>query len=374
MDNSKEILSYNKKAIDGSLWDNIPHNNGATTHNHKLEYSLSHVIGKYLSETKGTIKPSSYKDKKACLDYITELLGKDYPITKLDGAKARYVKECLIKTPKNRGKLAATKHLTLTKQLNITGLDRFSVATVNKYITYFIALIDWAKNNSYVDKNPFVGMKLNYTKHGKREVFNQRDLNLIFTELDKGKDGLANDDMKYWSTLIFLYTGARRNEIASLTPHDIIQDPASKIWYFNITDEGETKQLKSKAAKRLVPVHSALIERGFLDYVTKVKRMKGKDLRLLYSLTYEDRSGWGRKLTRWFSNNLLEKLEIKSKAKSLHSTRHTVITKLRAARVDNHDVRVIVGHEPDGVTEAIYNHQSTEHLPALKEAIEKLTY
>lgn len=79
--------------------------------------------------------------------------------------------------------------------------------------------------------------------------------------------------MKYWSTLLFLYTGARRNEIAALTPYDVKQDEASNIWYFDITDEEETKRLKTVAAKRFVPVHSKLIEYGFLEYIEKVKDM-----------------------------------------------------------------------------------------------------
>lgn len=98
----------------------------------------------------------------------------------------------------------------------------------------------------------------------------------------------------------------------------------------------------------------------------------GKDLRLLYKLTYNEKEGWGRKLGDWFNNQFLTKLEIKRPRLSFHSMRHTVITNLRRAKVDNHIVRDLVGHEPDGVTEATYQHGY--ELPVLKESIEQLLY
>lgn len=160
--------------------------------------------------------------------------------------------------------------------------------------------------------------------------------------------------MKYWGVLIGLYTGTRLNEIASLTVHDVKQEGG--IWYFDINDEDEKKRLKTKAATRLVPVHSELIRRGFLDYVERVRKMEGDDLRLLYSLTYTEQEGWGRKLSRWFSNTFLPELGLKKVGLSFHSLRHTAITTMRQASVDNHIVRNLVGHEPDGVTEEVYMH------------------
>lgn len=47
------------------------------------------------------------------------------------------------------------------------------------------------------------------------------------------------------------------------------------VWYFDITDEGETgKALKTGAAKRRVPAHSHLVELGFLAYLKRMKRTK----------------------------------------------------------------------------------------------------
>ena len=80
--------------------------------------------------------------------------------------------------------------------------------------------------------------------------------------------------------------------VASLLPDDIKKDNESGIWYFDITDEEEAKQLKSESAKRFVPIHSRLIELGFLNYVDDTRNaivhkptVGGYDTRLLHDLS-----------------------------------------------------------------------------------------
>ena len=87
-----------------------------------------------------------------------------------------------------------------------------------------------------------------------------------------------------WLPLIGLYTGARINEICQLNPlTDIIQDKETGVHYFHFTDDGETisgvdKSIKTKSSKRIVPIHSKLLELGFLDYVGKIKQSNQKIL------------------------------------------------------------------------------------------------
>lgn len=60
-------------------------------------------------------------------------------------------------------------------------------------------------------------------------------------------------------------TGARLNEVAQLLVEDVQE--VDGVWYFDISDEGENqKEVKNKASKRKVPVHSSLIYAGFLDF------------------------------------------------------------------------------------------------------------
>lgn len=74
-----------------------------------------------------------------------------------------------------------------------------------------------------------------------------------------------------WLPLIGFYTGARINEVCQLNPaEDIKQDSATGIHYFHFTDEGGTaegvdKSIKTNSSLRIVPIHSKLIELGYLS-------------------------------------------------------------------------------------------------------------
>tara|TARA_Y100000031_G_scaffold40119_1_gene46170 strand:+ start:777477 stop:778910 length:1434 start_codon:yes stop_codon:yes gene_type:complete len=367
----ESLLQYNTSVTDYSLLGSfepskqIDHNNP--------EYRLKTIIDKYLSEVDGTMTVKSYNEFSTCLRYLVELYGEQYSITKLDGSEARYVKDCLLKTPAHRNKKKETRGLPLAKQLQVEGLSPFAPRTVNKYLDCYSTLFKWAVNNNYIETNYFEGMSVKDTKSGKRTNFNDEELKRIFAELDKGKGGLAKTDMRYWSTLIFFYTGARRNEIASLTPDDVKYSEETDVHYFKIKDEKKSKRFK-KDSLRLVPVHSDLIERGFLDYVERVRKMKGKDLRLLHELTYTNNHGWGKKLTYWFSNVLLPGLDIKTSETALHSTRHTFITRIKENDVNYQVVEAMVGHEGKGMGETVYTHRSERHLRIFKDTIEMLKY
>lgn len=191
----------------------------------------------------------------------------------------------------------------------------------------------------------------------------------MLKELSKGKQGLASKDMQYWGLLIAIYTGARRNEIASLTPDDIKKDGKTDIWYFEFNDEEESKRLKTDAAKRVVPVHSALIDLGILAYADRVRDMAqtktargGQPLRLLYSLTYNDKEGWGRSLGRWVNDTFLPKMGLKDKMHTLHSLRHSFINYLSIAGVEGAYIKAMAGHEADTVTTKVYTHYNIEYL------------
>jgi integrase len=89
----------------------------------------------------------------------------------------------------------------------------------------------------------------------------------------------SKESHKFWLPMIGLFTGARVNEICQLNPQkDVIQDEKTGIWYFNLTDDdagvGVEKSHKNEHSMRKVPIHSKLIESGFLNYLDKVRALK----------------------------------------------------------------------------------------------------
>ena len=377
-----DLLSYNSHVTEFSLLD-VPQSNNKPPLDYKPEHKLKNIIKAYLAEIKSDITVRSYNEQKDCLNYMIDWLGEDYYVTTIDDAKAREVKELLSGTPKGRNKTKLTAGQSLLKQIAISkeqGLETLSNVSVNKYIGYFESMFNWAKRNRYIKENPFTGIRLKASKKkNRRELFSREEVAKIVTQLEN--DSLSKNKSNYWGALIAVYTGARRNEIAGLLPDDVKKDDVSGIWYFNITDEEEEgKALKTAASKRIVPVHSRLIEKGFLEFVEESRRTKRKikqddyEPRLLHHLTYTEHEKWGRNLGRWFNESYLKDIGLKTKKKTLHSLRHSLITYLGAAGVDGANIKSIVGHEPDTVTTAVYTHYGVDHLPAFKEAIEKLPY
>lgn len=371
---AKAILAHNRSA---RTFDFTPPSTAIMQDDDTIKLDhLEDVIDKYIAEmdVAASWGIRAKEERISCFAYLMELLGKDFIFSQMNGSKARYVKECLSRTPSNRNKIEATRDLPLLQQIEVSGLETLSVGSINKYLQCYKTLYGWAVRNNYITKNPFEGLDIKEGNKNKkkRDMFKPEQTSAMIAELDKGKDGLANTDMKYWGTLIGLYTGARLNEIASLTPNDLKKDETTGIWYFDINEEDEKKHLKTAAATRRIPVHSELIKRGFIAYVAQVKQNATADTRILPNLSYSAKEGWGRKLTRWFSDIYLPHLDLKTDRTSFHSLRHTAITTMRQSGVDNHIVRALVGHEAEGVTEQVYNHNYT--LPQLHNAIEKLQF
>ena len=379
-----DMLAYNAQVMNFSLLDTAgKQNKKALTI--KPEHRLDNIIEKYTNEIKSGLKPKSYDEQYECLQYLIQWLGSEYQITLVDYAKAREAKELLMATPTHRNKKPSTKGRSILEQVEIAKLQKLptlSNTSINKYLGYFSGLFAWAKQNHYIEVNPFEGIKVKgeKKKNNRRQKIEKSEIAKILENLED--TDLTKNKSNYWAALIAVYTGARRNEIAALLPDDVKQDPDTGIWYFDITDDQKAgKELKSDAAKRIVPVHSHLLEKGFLDFVeesrkmkSKIKHPKGLEPRLLYDLTYTKQEKWGRKLGHWFNDKYLPAIGLKAKKKSLHSLRHSFITFLSAAGVEGASIKSMVGHEPDTVTSAIYTHYGIEHLPEFKKALEKLPY
>ena len=80
----------------------------------------------------------------------------------------------------------------------------------------------------------------------------------------------------FWGCMIALFTGSRKNAVFTLQYKDIIQRDG--IWCINfIEDCPGIKRLKTEDSQRIVPIHSALIKMGFLDYVHRKSRVNPED-------------------------------------------------------------------------------------------------
>jgi len=143
---------------------------------------------------------------------------------------------------------------------------------------------------------------------------------------------------KKWITYLAIYTGARRGELAQLRKSDLKQDKETGRYYLLITDEHESQQLKTDNAKRKIPVHRALVEEGFIEHVQSCKERIFDELESATPI-----SGWFPRLRESLGISYQNEL---GHTRSLHSFRHTFITKLM--NVDGMNINLlqqVVGHE-----------------------------
>jgi integrase len=73
-----------------------------------------------------------------------------------------------------------------------------------------------------------------------------------------------NRDAKRWLPWICVYGGLRISEAERLRKNDFFEAEGS--WFFRITTAGK-RSLKTRSSERVVPVHPAVVDEGFLDWL-----------------------------------------------------------------------------------------------------------
>ncbi len=311
-------------------------------------------------------------EKADHIKLLEEILGADTDVRALTAMDAKRVKDMLLSYPRNRSKNPLTRGKPLADVLNLPGVEIIQVATINKYLQTYHELFEWAKQNHHISENFFSGLTVKQAKKNKagdRDAYTDDQIRLILQTVLHNEHGLVTKPYQKWATLIGIYTGARLGEIAQLDLADIKKQDG--MWVFDINEEGDRKSLKTSAARRLVPIHSKLIEAGLLDYVKAMTDRRAT--RLFPDFTYDSKNGWGRQQSRWFNDRLLVQLGLKSKTRVFHSLRHTVNTRLLQAGVTDPLVKSIIGHEQDGMTHKQYFKEGFT-LQQRTEAMQKLDY
>jgi integrase len=244
--------------------------------------------------------------------------------------------------------------------------------TRNAYATTLRSVFESAKQRGrFTGDNPFNGMK----KKAKGESyapFTIAELQTVFDDLprDVAPTKHTPDTALPWVALIALYTGMRLEEIAQLTVKDIRNEGANgaTVTVIDIHDGGSNR-LKNETSARLIPMHSALVRAGLLDYVKALPKASA----LFPGLKRRESKGGkiGARLGELFRKKLVA-LGIKRDGLCFHSFRHTVAGRLDTAGVPQSDAARILGHAVAGMSYGTYS--AGPGLIRGKDTIEKITY
>lgn len=319
-----------------------------------MDTPLSELVRRFVEErVRGdNWTKKSEKEYRAIFNLLLAILGTDIACTAINSKSAQKVKSTLQQVPKNINSNPKTRGLTFEDAITVVGVERMHVKTINKHLNACHGLFKWAEKNGYVSKNVFTGLtiKLKKSGDGERTAFSKDQIGKILSAILKDETSAIKKEYQRWGPLIAIYSGARLNEIAQLQLGDVRQ--VDGLWCFDINEKADGVRLKTSSATRLIPIHSELLELGFLEHVERL--MKAGKQRLLHELSLSQGTGYGRNLSRWFNGPFLKAVDMSGQGLVFHSFRHTMVTNLLQSGVAEPLVKAIVGHAQEGVTQQVY--------------------
>jgi len=233
-----------------------------------------------------------------------------------------------------------------------------ALRTLDKKILIVHGLFRHATSSGdYVGDNP-ASRQVVLRKADKRKLksykpFTEAQLKVIFNPKTFLKHNCKPH--QFWAPLIGLYSGARIEEICQLLISDIRE--VEGMYCFDIKDDSDLESVeqsvKTEASKRLIPVHSKLIELGFLEYIADVKKIAGNSA-LLFPYLIKTVNGYS-KTTGANFGKYLDKLGLTDPLLVFHSFRSTVNNKLKHSGIDEEKRCQLIGHEHDNVNSAVYS-------------------
>ena len=195
-------------------------------------------------------------------------------------------------------------------------------------------LFKYSIKNEWTDKNPALHLEVKNKSEVKRPkvIFTDEEIKDIWAK--------AKEDDFYEMVLILLYTGMRIMELLEIKEENVYED---YMIGGNKTPAG---------IGRIIPLHKKI--RKFIK-----KRLSGSE----YLITDEEGEAMDyHKFQRQFAQRI--------EGHVIHETRHTFVSRLHSAGVNEITIKLIVGHSQKDVTSKVYIHKMKDEL---LEAVHKLT-
>lgn len=344
---------------------------------------LSELHETYLAEEHADIVSSSLASRRATLRFFIEVAG-DRPLAEYTREHAAEFRRQLPRLPKDAGRHFPGMTDVQAIEAAPARFPRISKKTVNDRLSILSAFGKWLERTQSGFAAETFSLQRFKRPRGEKQVvrgFTDEDVAKIFScaaftgcrsEKDQQTPGSYRiRDYRFWVPMLAAYTGARLNEITQLRVEDVVI--VDGILCLNIVDEHESQRLKSSNARRLIPVHSRLLEAGFAGYVEDVR---ARGWGGVFEDVEPDRDG----RRSWVAGKrfrvLLERLGIGSEARGgLHRFRHSAVDRMRAAGVPKELIAAVVGHDvaDKSITDR-YGTKARQSLETLVETVESIAY
>ncbi|WP_233953309.1 site-specific integrase [Pectobacterium versatile] len=275
------------------------------------EFTYDNLVTMILAEKVTTLATSSYRDLQSSLNTIKGYAPADL-MSRSEWLKAR---DAL---------LAGGK----------------AAATVNKLMVKVRMALDYALMNGHLQgRNPIEKMKLTKATESKRRAMTEEEIGLVLDASQKATEA------RRWAIMLSVITGARAGEVAQLTSKDIVNIDGITCIDIN---SNNGKSIKNKHSARLVPLIDGAYDfnlTAFLEFVAS-GQSEGEVLFGMTTSAY----------TSYFARGIKSSQEElrSSQDVCLHSLRHSLTGKLKAAGVPLTDAQGILGHSSQSITYDLY--------------------
>lgn len=322
--------------------------------------SVMQLLDKYERENPNDVRPETFKQIRSAVQHFADFLGPRVPVGAIDKRHVREWKEVLAEWPVKATEIAAFQGLGIratveaNRQLNAPK-PCISRPTIRRYMGNLSGFCRWLVTNDYLKFNPVEGMLPRKTGPvNRRTTFTDDALEKLFTSplftACEGEHWRQADrpgsvhirDHRYWIPLVMAHSGARPGEIAQLDVADVQQQHG--IWFMHIREgEDSNKRTKTKGSVRVVPIHSQLINLGFLAHCEKLR--KAGQEQVFPEVEVPETGQIAAQFSREF-NRYMGRIGIKTDRSIVtYSLRHTFVDKARLAGFLDNEIAMVVGHE-----------------------------
>lgn len=272
-----------------------------------------------------TWTPRRASQNQRTFDNLLFFLG-DRPVGKIAKADLKQALDSISRLPVRHKRPYSRMTLKDIKRREIPESDRISSKSVKEHLKLAQSIFNayLVRERDVLERSPTEGVR--YAEDKKRYgCLTDAQVRQV---LERSKE---KPEWFHWFIKLAVYSGARRSEIAFLRKSDFKFCEDTKRDYFVI------REGKTKAAQRMIPLHSQLIEDGFKEWIDNCED-------LIFSIS----ANTPNRVTHNFASLLDEKVSDMGERLVFHSTRHTFVTKARASGANTALIQQVVGHEKTG--------------------------
>lgn len=282
--------------------------------------AVDELVGVYLQHQAKRLRPGSFKSVRFAMGLLVSELG-TRRIGSITVAEGRQVLRYIAELSPNIRKYRAARGKTLAELAALSQeLEGISLTpqTQGRIWDQICAFLDWAKQEGELTDNPWAGLRVMAPP--------EPEPHRVMTDAQVITALHAKDRVLHGALLFALLTGMRSGELCGVMAEDITAK--GNLGRFLQIRPNATRQLKSKAAEREVPLHTTL--EGYLD--AHLPR-RG---RLFPQLTVD-------RVVKAYAKLRVQHPDLAGTV--FHSTRKWFITQCERTGVPEHFTASLVGHQ-----------------------------